>query len=326
MNKGIVIGKFMPLHKGHLGLIEFARKQADHLSIILCYTNEEPIDGATRTKWLYSCFGNCNDVSIIPYSYNEKDLPNTSVSSREVSQKWAAVLKDLVPDATHIFSSEPYGDYVAEFMNIDHVMYDQARADHPVSGSSIRKDPFLYWDLIAPPAREYFLFKVVVLGTESTGKSTLVERLANHYKTGFVPEMAREIIEKTEECRYDHLVAIANLHATTILQKIPSGNKLIFADTDLNITKSYSTFLFKRNLVVDDWVEKANHFNLYLFLEPDCEYVQDGTRLSEIERNRLSQHHKETLQDAGVSFVSIGGDWEERFQQAIVIIDRILFQ
>jgi len=169
--------------------------------------------------------------------------------------------------------------------------------------------------------RSFFTRKVCIVGTESTGKSTLTKRLAEHYKTNYVPEMAREIIEETENCNYDDLLKIAELHAKTIFESILVANKLLIVDTDLNITKSYSQFLFNKELNVDPWIEEVNQFDLYLFLEPDCDYVQDGTRLAIVERNKLSDQHKRFFQTQNISFTSISGDWETRFIESCKIID-----
>ncbi len=322
MKKGFVLGKFMPLHKGHLALIDLAYQHCDKLYIVFCYTENEPIPGIIRKQWLSTEMERYPNADIVFFQYDETELPSTSESSRQVSEVWAHALKKIVPDANVLFTSEPYGDYVAEVMNIEHIMFDEKRNAYPVSATKIRAQPLLYWNMITDSAKPYFVQKVVLVGTESTGKTTLAQKLANYYSTVFVPEMAREVVEKTEECTYDDLVKIATLHANTILNKIPEANKLLFVDTDITITKSYSEFLFNKKFSVAAWIEEVNRFDLYLFLEPDCDYVQDGTRLSETERARLSDHHKAAFKNTGLSFISINGNWEERFQQAKQIIEQ----
>ena len=118
---------------------------------------------------------------------------------------------------------------------------------------------------------------------------------------------------------------VADLHAKTILSKISTANKLLFVDTDLIITKSYAQYLFNKELIVEQWIEEANQFDLYLFMEPDGEYIQDGTRLSVKERNALSNHHKTCFENAGISLVAISGNWEERFKKAITVTEQICF-
>ena len=96
-------------------------------------------------------------------------------------------------------------------------------------------------------------------------------------------------------------------------------DRLLFIDTDINITKSYSKYLFNKPLNVADWIEVANKADLYLFLEPDCEFVQDGTRLPDEERKKLSLFHKEQLKETGIAYFSIHGNWNERLEKAIAI-------
>ena len=321
MRTGFVFGKFMPLHKGHIALIEFALKNCEKLYVVICFTGKEPINYLIRKQWLYQFFEDTPSVTLVSFGYDEKDLPNTSVSSMEASKLWAGAFKKLLPDADIVFTSEKYGDYVAKYMGIQHLCFDEMRNAVPVSGSAIRKYPFRYWEYMPSIVRSFFTRKVCIVGTESTGKSTLTKRLAEHYKTNYVPEMAREIIEETENCNYDDLLKIAELHAKTIFESILVANKLLIVDTDLNITKSYSQFLFNKELNVDPWIEEANQFDLYLFLEPDCDYVQDGTRLSIVERNKLSDQHKRFFLTQNISFTPISGDWETRFIESCKIID-----
>lgn len=325
MSNGLVFGKFMPLHRGHLALIDFAIRHCDQLYVVLCHNKHEPIDGATRFNWLQEKYLDNPRIQIVSFLYNDTELPNTSISSRTVSAIWAEAFKRLLPPIDIVFTSEKYGDYVAEFLGIEHRMFDAPRIQQPISASMIRKQPFRYWDFIAAAAQPYFVKKIVLVGTESTGKSTLTERLAQHFNTTFVTEMARDIIEKTEECRYEDLIAIANLHAKTIIQKLPLANKLLFVDTDLRITRSYSQFLFRRPLEVEPWIEEANRFDCYLFLQPDCPFVQDGTRLPADERLHLSEHHLNFYKDAGLNIHSINGSWQQRFDSAVAIVNTILF-
>lgn len=315
-----MLGKFMPLHYGHLALSDFAARQCEELVILLCYTDAEPITGLLREKWLKESVANISNATVISYQYDESKLPNTSASSKEISLQWSRAIKNIQPDIDVIFSSEPYGNFLAEFLGIKHIAFDFKRESFPVSASAILANPLLNWDFIAAPARPYFLKKIVLLGTESTGKSTLAKKLAEHFNTDFVAEMARQVLEKTEDCLPEHLTLIAELHAKEILQKTENTSRLLFIDTDINITKSYSKYLFNKSLDVADWIEEANEAHLYLFLEPDCEFVQDGTRLPDEERKKLSLFHKEQLKKTSIAYFSIYGNWEERFEAAIKIV------
>ena len=89
--------------------------------------------------------------------------------------------------------------------------------------------------------------KVVVIGPESTGKSTLCEQLANHYNTSWVPEYAREyLIGHGTEYTYDSLLTIAQGQAAleeSYIEKTPQA-KLLFIDTDQYVMKVWCEFVF----------------------------------------------------------------------------------
>lgn len=325
MIHGFVLGKFMPLHQGHLALIRFARTHCDVLTVLVCCSPAEPVEGIVRQQWLHEELEEDEHISIRCFHYNEEELPNTSVSSREVSLLWAKALQQEVPEADIVFSSEPYGEYLAEYMDIRHIAFDPPRVNVPVSASAIRQEPLVNWDYIASSAKPWYVKKIFLLGSESTGKSTLTEKLAAHFNTSFVPEMARDILEKTTDCTAAHLLQIAELHAKTIGHFLAKANRLLFIDTDITITQSYSRYLFQTELHVHDWIKEANRGDLYFFLETDCPFVQDGTRLDEPERNKLSNCHKELLREKNIEYISIRGNWENRLSAMIETINSQFF-
>jgi len=320
MKKGLVLGKFMPLHNGHLSLINFAVQRCDQLYVLLCYTSGELIDGNTREQWLRMALENIGNITVVSFNYDSSILPNTSISSRDVSRQWATAISNLLGPIDVVFSSEPYGDYIAEYMGAVHISFDEKRTLVPVSASVIRENPFLYWDYMPAHVRSWFVKKICIVGSESTGKSMLAEKLAKYFNTTFVPEMARDIIEKTSDVILEDLDKIAILQAQTILEKLPMANKLLFIDTDINTTISYASHLFSENLNVPLWIEEANRCDLYLYLETDCEYVQDGTRVSKEEREDLNLSHKEQFKKAGINLVFVSGNWEKRTNEAISIV------
>lgn len=315
MKTGLVLGKFLPLHLGHCALIDFASKRCDKLYVLLCVNKNENIPGVTRLWWLSKLAQEYKNVEI---KYTDVDLPSTSVSDYDVSRVWAEYLKTIL-DFDIIFTSEPYGNYVAEFLNIEHIPYNIERDIMPISGTLIRDNPFKYWIYLPEYVKPYFVKKVAIIGTESTGKSTLTEKLANHFGTNFVPEWGRIVVNKTMDCKYENLVDIAYLHAKDLAEKKQTANRILFSDTDLNTTSIYSIFLFNKGLVVDKWIQDANEFDLYLFLDNNAPYVQDGTRLSEKKRNELQDYYLDFFEDIKLHRVT-GSDWEQRTKDAIQIV------
>lgn len=321
MRKGLVLGKFYPLHLGHVALIRYALERADWLYVLVCASDRESMNGSLRARWMEETFRSEEKVKVRLLEYSERELPNTSRSSRAVSKKWAGKILEIFDDVDIVFSSEPYGEYLAEYLNCRHIAFNPERTAVPLSATQIRQNPLQYWDFIVEAARPFFVRKICISGTESTGKSTLAQRLAAHYRTEFVPEMARDIVQETDTCTMDHLYEIAALQARTIQEKQKKANRLLFVDTDVNITRSYARFLFQKELKTEDWIDRANQFDLHLYLDNDSPYVQDGTRLDERRRNELNEYHLNELRRQGIDFQILSGDWEERFWGAVSVVD-----
>jgi HTH-type transcriptional repressor of NAD biosynthesis genes len=322
--KGIVIGKFDMFHIGHKALINFAKKQCDVLYVLVCMNDKrEKTPGYIRLQWLLDEYRTDDQIII---KYTDKKLPYTSVSSRAISALWGNHIYELLPDINVIISSEPYGEFMAEWLGIKHVMFDEERKNIKISSTIIRKDPFKYWDYIPEVVRPYFVKKVCLCGTESTGKTILTDILAKHYNTNFVQEWGRKVVDTSETTTNDNILKIGELHAKDILEKIKSSNKILFSDTDINTTKMYSKFLFDNIPTFEDWIEEANKFDLYIFLEKDSPYVQDGTRLSKEKRDELRDYHYNQLTSIGVKIEVVDGEnWDDRTKKAIDIIDKYFF-
>ena len=315
----------MPFHKGHIALIDFAIANTQSLQVLVCGNKNEPINGETRFNWVKNHYSDNSNVHVHLVEYDDEQLTASSVAGKEASEKWADYLKERFAGIDVFISSEAYGQFVADRWGIEYIDFDEERKTVPVSATQIRQHPFTYWSYIPEIVQPYFVKKICIAGAESTGKSVLTERLANHYNTAFVPEIARDIVDTTASVTIGDLYAIANAHASAIIKTIPFANKLLFVDTDLNITRSYASFLFGTTIATEDWVNEANQFDLYLFLETDCLYVQDGTRVSEADREALNASHKKEFSKQGISYYTIRGNWEERFNTAVETIDKNFF-
>lgn len=324
MNKGFIFGKFLPFHKGHEAMIRFALTQVDFLSVLVCASDKEKILAEVRKNWIEKTFANIPNLEVIAYNYKESDLPNSSESSRDISKMWAEVFKEYFPDYTTVITSEPYGEYVAEYMGIKHILFDKERNKVPVAASKIRSDLFSYWEYLPDAVKPDMVIKVVILGTESTGKTVLTEKLAKHYNATAVFEAGRDIIPDSNDFSINDLYLVADEHARRIRLSEIQDSPLIIIDTDIHITKSYGRFSFNEDLTLDKHVYDANKADLYLYLSNDVEFVQDGTRMDEIERNKLDISHREILKEHDIFYVDISGKWDERFEGAIEEIDKLI--
>ncbi|MEO8146786.1 MAG: AAA family ATPase [Bacteroidia bacterium] len=326
MIKAFVFGKFLPFHKGHEGMINFALSKCDYLSVLICCSDKENISGSVRKNWIEQTFTDKKNIEVKVFSYNESKLPNTSETSKDVSEIWAIVFKELYPDYSLLITSENYGNLVAGFMNIQHIAFDIPKKLFPVSATAVRNDVLANWKFLPDSVKPDFGIKVVIVGTESTGKTTLTEKLAKHYGCSLVLEAARDLIPNSNEFTFGDLHLVANEHSRKIQNAIIENSPLIIIDTDIHITKSYSKFTFDKDLIVRDDIYNINKADIYLYLNNDVEHFQDGTRLSETERNLLDISHRQILADHKIDIVEITGDWHDRFEKSIKYIDEFIKQ
>jgi HTH-type transcriptional repressor of NAD biosynthesis genes len=322
MVKAFVFGKFLPFHKGHQAMIAFALTRCDFLTVLVCCSNKEDLAPSIRKGWIENTFKDNSRLEVRTFSYLESDYPNTSVSSRHVSAIWSGKFKALFPDYSLLITSEPYGAYVAEFMGIRHEPYDIGRNNYPVSATEIRNNPFDNWVHLPQAVKPYFIRKIVLLGTESTGKTTLTQRLARHYGASNVLEAGRDIIKDSKDFSFDDLYTVAREHTKRIAE-CPAGNSpFMFIDTDIHITQSYAGFMFNKQLKLSREAFLHNKAAVYLYLNNDVPHIQDGTRLGEAERNLLDRWHRQTLLQYKISYHEIKGNWEERFEQSVAIVNQ----
>lgn len=324
MTKAFVFGKFLPFHKGHEAMINFALNTCDLLTVLVCCSDKEIISDTVRSSWIKKTFEKEKKVEVRTFNYLESELPNTSESSESVSKIWADIFKKHFPDYSLLITSEEYGYFVADFMNIQHIAFDIHKKLFPVSATAVRNDVFGNWKFLPNSVKPYFISKIVILGTESTGKTTLTHKLAKHFNCSFVLEAGRDIIANSNSFTFEDLLQVANEHARRINNAILEDNPLLIIDTDIHTTKSYSRFTFEKELELGLDIYNSNRANLYLYLNNDVIHVQDGTRLSEARRNDLDLSHRRALKEHKIEFVEIKGDWDERFEKAVEEINKVI--
>ena len=324
MVKAFVFGKFLPFHKGHEAMINFALTKSDFLTILICCSDKENIPSTIRQKWIEKTFETQKNIEVKTFNYLESEFPNTSVSSIEVSKIWSTIFKELFPTHDLVITSEEYGNFVASFMNIRHISFDISKQLFPISATAIRNNIYANWAYLPNSVKPYFSIKVVILGTESTGKTTLTEQLAKYFNCSSVKESGRDLIADSNLFDFNDLHLVVNEHAKRIDSVVSEQSPLVIIDTDIHITKSYAKFIFNRKLEVESKIYNSNKANLYLYLNNDVEFVQDGTRLNEEDRNLLDISHRQILIDYNINIVEISGEWKCRFDKAVRVIKNLI--
>ncbi|MCA8829364.1 AAA family ATPase [Hymenobacter pini] len=323
MKHALVFGKFLPFHTGHAALINFARGHSTRLTVLVCASNQETVPGEVRATWIRETYAAQPEVEVQVLEYREDELANTSETSVAVAYAWADRFREVLPDVTLVVTSEPYGALVAARMGIEHLDFDVFRAQVPVSGTVVRADVRASWHQLPASVQRYYQRTVAILGTESTGKTTLAEQLAKHFNAAWVPETGRDLIPDSTSFGPDELLAVANEHARRITEIRATASPLLLLDTDVHITQSYARLLGQEYLALPPEIYQHNRADLYLYLAADVPLVQDGTRLPEPERTRLDALHRQTLADFNVPYHEISGNWTERWEQAVALIEKL---
>ncbi|MBL7828239.1 MAG: AAA family ATPase [Saprospiraceae bacterium] len=316
MIEAFVFGKFLPFHKGHEAMVRFALTRCDRLTILVCCSDRERVPASRRVRWINQTFIAEKRLKIEVLNYREHDLPNTSVSSRTVSEAWSNTFKKMLPEVSLLITSEPYGDFVAEYMGIHHIPFDLERHLTPVSATAIRADLFQNWSYLPDAVKSDFAIKVALSGTESTGKSTIAKRLADHFHGTLVDEAGRELIPNSNHFTMDDLDNVAHAHTQRIRASLCGNSPLIFLDTTVHTTISYGQFFFGKLLEASEEMLELNRPHICLYSTKDAPFIQDGTRLSAYERNELDRSHRDILQIHQIPIIEISGSWEERYESA----------
>lgn len=325
MTTGFTFGKYLPFHNGHRDLIDFGLSQCDQFFVIVCASQSEEIPIDTRASWIEQTYNDQDKKPrIVRFEYNEDELPNTSVSSKSVSKVWSEMFLRLLPKVDCLITSEPYGDFVAEFMGIRHKSFDLDRVRNKVSSTNIRKSPYQNWSFVPDAVKPFYQKKIVFSGTESTGKSSISKALTHHFIATLVEEAGREIIQNSNYISKAHLQKIALSHSNNIIEAQKKLAPLVFIDTDIHITQSYTMFEFGEYMEVSDEIYQVNQAHLHIYLTNDILYEQDGTRLSEADRNRLDKCHRTTLSAFHIDFIEVSGSWEERLKTCSELIARLI--
>lgn len=208
----LMLGKFAPLHKGHEVFIEKAIKKSlelkpDNIIVIaVCHDEklieqqhpfvqsylEAPKRFRAVTQYVYSLYPKLMHNGQIRITFvDESDIQGYPQGQVEFTHllleglRYSAdrLNKYFALDFTLAFSSEPdYEDYfVDNFPNIKHIVIDADRSEFNISATQIRKNTFKYFNMISDFAKQDVIFRVVLVGVESTGKSTLTKQLVNYF-------------------------------------------------------------------------------------------------------------------------------------------------
>lgn len=329
----IVFGTFAPMHIGHVDLIQQAARNHDGVLVLVSGRETAPDRGAEiglpltkRARYAREVFK--DDELVVVEKLDETGIPIYPYGW----QPWSALLQDLVrantKDLTKLTFYVGEAEYVGKLK--DHIEPERFglsniaielmdRSMIPISATAIRKEPHKNWAYMTHPFRRHFTRKVLVVGSASGGKSTLVKHLANFFNCPYSPEYARlyqvQYNVRDEELAYGDYINLLSGQFNQTRDLIDAGNHmgLVIADTNSTVTKAYIDHYLKGEVTEDQYqaltktyelVRAQEDWDLIFLVEPKTTYVDDGfrdmTMADEQTRDQFTAHLRELLRQEGV--------------------------
>ena len=372
MKVGICFGGYCPMHQGHLDVIMRAKKENDVCFVVVCGYDNEPrsweinLNLDERHNLINNFF--CNDEQIVVLKINDTELGIDESMSDHNWTVWQNKVKELIfgnvhwrgPYIKYQKIDEVTSDitwYVAEpfyktsiernnVMNGKVILIDKL---NPVSGTLIRNNPIKYWNKISKPFKPYLCKNILILGTASEGKSTLVRDISNYFDIPHAWEYGRGYMEDKDMQDTDLTVddfkeflkgqiSICNNFRTQ------SKNGIFISDTDNCVTLMYAKAYSSNpemQINEDDYkvlyneakrLHKNAKFKLdHIFVfPPSKKFVDDGSRYmgqaSIEERNKNFEILQKLIQEfyPDVSKTYLNGSFLQNFNEVKNYINSLI--
>lgn len=309
--EGLVVGKFAPLTIGHINLINKAATACKNLTVAMCFDekwlskqserDQKVLTYKNRMIWLKKTFADMPHVTIT--SIDETNIPAYPNGWAGYANLLRGLYPDnIIPEGTAILSSEvEYDDgYETHIPELTHVVVDNDRTEIPISATMVRENLYENWDRIPSCVRKAYALKVCVIGTESSGKTTLVRSMAKLFTTSWVEEYGRNYCmqevggDETLLSSKDY-TKIAFAHKTEEEKALARANKVCFIDSNAFVTEFYHRlYEGNENNVVSN-IAKNEEYDLILYLTDETTWVDDGLRANGGKRQETKDLFNEML-------------------------------
>lgn len=344
----VVVGKFLPPHSGHIALIRKATEVANHVDVLLVVAPSDAYLPMQRALAIYEEFSHVDlRVHIIDNIDADADTP-------ENNRLWADYTETILgysPDV--VVASEEYVYGWARAMNANAFLFDKERVEFPASGTLCRANAYSMKDYLPDSTARFMQPRIVVLGAESTGTTTLSKQLAEYYNTVMVPEYGRmigeNVVRRGEAITPEEQDAWWNdarfslcAHGQDAMEErlAREANGVLICDTDSLATaiwyeyamkKEYSGVSGKPQAIIDHMRtgrEIAKKHSLYIVTGDEIPFEQDeyGSRTGEDLREWMTDRFIELLTTLALPFIIVTGDREARFKAAVAAVDKVISQ
>lgn len=339
---GVVFGSFAPLHQGHLDLIMRAKKENDGGCIVIScgYDGDkgEPLmPHRKRYRYVREFFADDDLVAV--YSINDSELGIAGypdgwdgwmeefecIWNKAVTKEYNEVLECYEPCAERVWyigDENYYNDLIERKENA--VLVDRV-ADNPICATMIRQNPIKNWDKITTPFRRIFSHNILITGTASEGKSTLVTDLGKYFNAPHSYEWARDYMRDScvSDWELDGADYIAFLEGQYNLNKqlinSPANHGVFFADTDSMVTRMYAEYYaqdktcaltqeeFEKVAIMADELARKSRWDKIFLVAPHGVFVDDHERYMA----HSGMKERQELFDILVKNIKRTGDWDK---------------
>ena len=329
---GILFGKFLPPHLGHVHCIETALQHCARLFIVICSTKNANPSGRDRAKWVQQLAPRAEVLLT-------EDLCEWHFGSpcvEKCSETWATWLSHVITEKINVvFSSEDYGPNFAGLVDAEHMSVDQERVIFPVSGTQIRADFRKHWFDMPNAVRAGLFRKVVIIGSESSGTSTLASDLAGALASPLIAEAGRTISWELaiEYGGMENVVWNEDIFWRVLRDQADSENSARFQNCDsipgefgpwiVSDTDAVATVVWWERYL-DENSNSAWSFaqtclgDIYVVTDPkDVVFFQDGIRDGENLRFEMHKSFLEVAKRTQRRLVVASGSRDERVQQVL---------
>lgn len=344
---GIVFGSFAPLHQGHLDLIMRAKKENDGgCIVIVCgYDGDkgEPLmPHNKRYRYVREFFADDDLVAV--YAINDTEIgianyPNgwsgwmeefenifskAVIPGTERIKAYDEIVYVDTPKRTWYVGDQSYYDDLINMWNEEAVLVDRTESN-PISATMIRENPIKHWDKITTPFRRIFSHNILITGTASEGKSTLVTDLGKYFNAPYSWEWARDYMAESgvSDWELDGADFIALLEGQYNLNKklinSPANHGIFFADSDSTTTRMYAEMYandpkfavtkeeFEKIAVVADELAAKSRWDKIFLVAPHGVFVDDHTRYM----GYSEMNERQELFDILCEAIKRNGDWDK---------------
>ena len=318
--RGLVLGKFAPLHKGHQFMIETALKEMDELIILIYDTDVIQVPLPIRSRWIKTLYPSATVIEAWDGPQEVGDTPEIKKLNEDYILQRLRGAK-----VTHFYSNEFYGEHVSQALGAENRQIDRKRDNFPVSATLIREDSFKYKEFVEPVVYNDLITKVVFVGAMSTGKTTICQELAKKYNTVWMPEYGREYWEKHQVDRRvnaEQMVEIGKGHIEREDKLVIDANRYLFVDT--NAITTYMFAMDYQGYVLPELETMAlkaqSRYDIYFLCCDDIPYDDTWDRSGDQKRHIFQKQIIAELKERKLPYIELRGSIEQR----TVAVEKVL--